>query len=99
MDVDSLLTKWRYNHVMMVQRMIGFKPGTGVPGEDVMMELMRMMMMMMIMMMMMMMIQDDGVLATTTLCLNLMPTDRPAVFGGWTSDLSSDGPTVGHIFL
>lgn len=29
MDVDSLLTKWRYNHVMMVQRMIGFKPGTG----------------------------------------------------------------------
>jgi len=29
MDVDSLLTKWRYNHVMMVQRMIGNKPGTG----------------------------------------------------------------------
>ncbi|XP_071485919.1 tryptophan 2,3-dioxygenase-like [Diadema antillarum] len=29
MDVDSLLTKWRYNHVMMVQRMIGTKPGTG----------------------------------------------------------------------
>ncbi|XP_041461975.1 tryptophan 2,3-dioxygenase-like [Lytechinus variegatus] len=29
MDIDSLLTKWRYNHVMMVQRMIGSKPGTG----------------------------------------------------------------------
>lgn len=29
MDVDSLLTKWRYNHVMMVQRMIGGKVGTG----------------------------------------------------------------------
>ncbi|ELU15694.1 hypothetical protein CAPTEDRAFT_225408 [Capitella teleta] len=29
MDLDSLLTKWRYNHVMMVQRMIGSKVGTG----------------------------------------------------------------------
>jgi len=29
MDVDSLLTKWRYNHAMMVQRMIGSKVGTG----------------------------------------------------------------------
>lgn len=29
MDIDSLITKWRYNHVMMVQRMIGSKPGTG----------------------------------------------------------------------
>ncbi|XP_030836965.1 tryptophan 2,3-dioxygenase isoform X1 [Strongylocentrotus purpuratus] len=29
MDIDSLLTKWRYNHVMMVQRMIGSKPGSG----------------------------------------------------------------------
>ncbi|KAH9510015.1 hypothetical protein Btru_044839 [Bulinus truncatus] len=29
MDIDSLLTKWRYNHVMMVQRMIGSKVGTG----------------------------------------------------------------------
>lgn len=29
MDIDSLITKWRYNHVMMVQRMIGSKIGTG----------------------------------------------------------------------
>lgn len=29
MDIDSLITKWRYNHVMMVQRMIGTKLGTG----------------------------------------------------------------------
>jgi len=29
MDIDSLFTKWRYNHVMMVQRMIGSKVGTG----------------------------------------------------------------------
>lgn len=29
MDIDSLLTKWRYNHVMLVQRMIGNKFGTG----------------------------------------------------------------------
>ncbi|XP_077558615.1 tryptophan 2,3-dioxygenase vermilion isoform X2 [Haemaphysalis longicornis] len=30
MDVDSLLTKWRYNHVQMVQRMIGSQQiGTG----------------------------------------------------------------------
>lgn len=29
MDFDSLFTKWRYNHVMMVQRMIGSKVGTG----------------------------------------------------------------------
>ncbi|XP_071087214.1 tryptophan 2,3-dioxygenase-like [Haliotis cracherodii] len=29
MDIDSLMTKWRYNHVMMVQRMIGSKVGTG----------------------------------------------------------------------
>ncbi|CAH1778049.1 unnamed protein product [Owenia fusiformis] len=29
MDIDSLLTKWRYNHVMMVQRMLGSKMGTG----------------------------------------------------------------------
>lgn len=28
-DIDSLMTKWRYNHVMMVQRMIGSKVGTG----------------------------------------------------------------------
>lgn len=28
-DVDSLMTKWRSNHVMMVQRMIGSKLGTG----------------------------------------------------------------------
>nr|QMT62772.1 tryptophan 2,3 dioxygenase [Doryteuthis pealeii] len=29
MDIDSLLTKWRYNHVTTVQRMIGSKIGTG----------------------------------------------------------------------
>ncbi|XP_064608140.1 tryptophan 2,3-dioxygenase-like [Liolophura sinensis] len=29
MDIDSLLTKWRYNHVLMVQRMLGSKVGTG----------------------------------------------------------------------
>lgn len=30
MDVDSLMTKWRYNHVMLVQRMIGSQQiGTG----------------------------------------------------------------------
>lgn len=28
-DIDSLMTKWRSNHVMMVQRMIGSKVGTG----------------------------------------------------------------------
>lgn len=30
MDIDSLITKWRYNHVMMVQRMLGSSQlGTG----------------------------------------------------------------------
>lgn len=29
MDIDSHLIKWRYNHLMMVQRMIGSKVGTG----------------------------------------------------------------------
>lgn len=29
MDIDSLFTKWRYNHVMLVQRMLGSKQGTG----------------------------------------------------------------------
>lgn len=29
MDIDSHLIKWRYNHLMMVQRMIGSKMGTG----------------------------------------------------------------------
>jgi len=30
MDIDSLITKWRYNHVMMVQRMLGSAQlGTG----------------------------------------------------------------------
>jgi len=29
MDIDSLVTKWRYNHVVMVHRMIGSKIGTG----------------------------------------------------------------------
>ncbi|XP_077984008.1 tryptophan 2,3-dioxygenase-like [Glandiceps talaboti] len=28
-DLDSLLIKWRSNHVMLVQRMLGNKPGTG----------------------------------------------------------------------
>ncbi|PAV80052.1 hypothetical protein WR25_04887 [Diploscapter pachys] len=29
MDIDSLFTKWRYNHVLLVQRMLGSKQGTG----------------------------------------------------------------------
>ncbi|KPP65052.1 tryptophan 2,3-dioxygenase-like, partial [Scleropages formosus] len=29
MDIDTLMTKWRYNHVCMVHRMIGSKNGTG----------------------------------------------------------------------
>ncbi|XP_061895663.1 tryptophan 2,3-dioxygenase A-like [Entelurus aequoreus] len=29
MDMDELMTKWRYNHVCMVHRMIGSKAGTG----------------------------------------------------------------------
>ncbi|XP_055040797.2 tryptophan 2,3-dioxygenase B [Misgurnus anguillicaudatus] len=29
MDIDTLMTKWRYNHVCMVHRMIGGKAGTG----------------------------------------------------------------------
>lgn len=29
MDIDSLLMKWRSNHVQLVQRMLGNKPGTG----------------------------------------------------------------------
>ncbi|KAK3594661.1 hypothetical protein CHS0354_003585 [Potamilus streckersoni] len=29
MDMDSLVGKWRYHHVQMVQRMIGSKVGTG----------------------------------------------------------------------
>ncbi|XP_068134980.1 tryptophan 2,3-dioxygenase [Hyperolius riggenbachi] len=29
MDIDILMTKWRYNHVCMVHRMIGSKSGTG----------------------------------------------------------------------
>ncbi|XP_006629544.1 tryptophan 2,3-dioxygenase A [Lepisosteus oculatus] len=29
MDIDGLMTKWRYNHVCMVHRMIGSKAGTG----------------------------------------------------------------------
>merc|ERR1711970_1639998 len=30
MDIDSLITKWRYNHVMLVQRMLGsIQLGTG----------------------------------------------------------------------
>ncbi|CAB4016038.1 tryptophan 2,3-dioxygenase, partial [Paramuricea clavata] len=29
MDIDSLLIKWRYNHAILVQRMIGGKFGTG----------------------------------------------------------------------
>ncbi|KAF8357385.1 tdo-2 [Pristionchus pacificus] len=29
MDIDSLFTKWRYNHVILVQRMLGAKQGTG----------------------------------------------------------------------
>ncbi|XP_066302624.1 tryptophan 2,3-dioxygenase-like [Branchiostoma lanceolatum] len=31
-DIDELLYKWRWNHVMMVQRMLGDKPGTGGGG-------------------------------------------------------------------
>lgn len=29
MDIDSLLQKWRYNHLMLVQRMLGSKMGSG----------------------------------------------------------------------
>ncbi|NWI92308.1 T23O dioxygenase, partial [Pitta sordida] len=29
MDIDVLMTKWRYNHVCLVHRMIGSKAGTG----------------------------------------------------------------------
>jgi tryptophan 2,3-dioxygenase len=29
MDVDALITKWRYNHLILVQRQIGNKQGTG----------------------------------------------------------------------
>lgn len=29
MEIDTLLTRWRYNHVCMVHRMIGNKAGTG----------------------------------------------------------------------
>ncbi|KAJ8399261.1 hypothetical protein AAFF_G00412990 [Aldrovandia affinis] len=29
MSIDTLMTKWRYNHVCMVHRMIGSKAGTG----------------------------------------------------------------------
>ncbi|XP_048827040.1 tryptophan 2,3-dioxygenase A isoform X2 [Brienomyrus brachyistius] len=29
MDIDTLMTKWRYNHVCTVHRMIGSKAGTG----------------------------------------------------------------------
>ncbi|XP_030630655.1 tryptophan 2,3-dioxygenase A [Chanos chanos] len=29
MDIDTFMTKWRYNHVCMVHRMIGSKTGTG----------------------------------------------------------------------
>uniref|UniRef100_A0A0K0DUP9 Tryptophan 2,3-dioxygenase n=1 Tax=Strongyloides stercoralis TaxID=6248 RepID=A0A0K0DUP9_STRER len=29
MDIDSLFTKWRYNHLLTVQRMIGNKMGSG----------------------------------------------------------------------
>ncbi|CAH1239220.1 TDO2 [Branchiostoma lanceolatum] len=31
-DIDELLYRWRWNHVMMVQRMLGDKPGTGGGG-------------------------------------------------------------------
>ncbi|CAH1239199.1 TDO2 [Branchiostoma lanceolatum] len=31
-DIDELLYRWRGNHVMMVQRMLGDKPGTGGGG-------------------------------------------------------------------
>ncbi|XP_006164255.1 tryptophan 2,3-dioxygenase isoform X3 [Tupaia chinensis] len=29
MDIDTLMTKWRYNHVCVVHRMLGSKAGTG----------------------------------------------------------------------
>ncbi|XP_006917052.1 tryptophan 2,3-dioxygenase [Pteropus alecto] len=29
MDIDTLMTKWRYNHVCLVHRMLGSKSGTG----------------------------------------------------------------------
>lgn len=29
MDIDAKLKMWRYRHVLMVERMIGFQPGTG----------------------------------------------------------------------
>uniref|UniRef100_A0A8D0X9W2 Tryptophan 2,3-dioxygenase n=2 Tax=Sus scrofa TaxID=9823 RepID=A0A8D0X9W2_PIG len=29
MDIDTFMTKWRYNHVCMVHRMLGSKAGTG----------------------------------------------------------------------
>ena len=29
MDIDSLLSKWRYAHALMVQRMVGFSMGSG----------------------------------------------------------------------
>ncbi|XP_002732444.1 tryptophan 2,3-dioxygenase-like [Saccoglossus kowalevskii] len=29
MDIDALVMKWRYTHVLMVHRMLGSKPGTG----------------------------------------------------------------------
>ncbi|KAM8970304.1 tryptophan 2,3-dioxygenase [Sarcophilus harrisii] len=29
MDIDTLMTKWRYNHVCLVHRMLGSKAGTG----------------------------------------------------------------------
>lgn len=29
MDIDALVTKWRYNHLILVQRQIGNKQGTG----------------------------------------------------------------------
>ncbi|CAF3126833.1 unnamed protein product [Rotaria socialis] len=29
MDIDALITKWRYNHLILVQRQIGNKQGTG----------------------------------------------------------------------
>jgi tryptophan 2,3-dioxygenase len=29
LEIDELFTKWRYNHVLMVQRMLGKKIGTG----------------------------------------------------------------------
>ncbi|CAF0890908.1 unnamed protein product [Adineta steineri] len=32
MDVDALMASWRYKHMLMVQRQIGRKPGTGGTG-------------------------------------------------------------------